>query len=297
MSRVDLYPSRVGGDARVLPRKDPVVHATELRRERGPLSPDERAAYERRGYLCFESLLEPRELERLAEEARRLFRERRSDPAREVVREPDDDELRSIFAIHQDEAVFRSLVRHPRILALAEQVLGGPVYVHQSRINYKPAFRGQPFHWHSDFETWHVEDGMPRMRAFSLSISLSENRADNGPLLLVPESHLHYVSCPGETPEAHYEQSLRRQQAGIPPEPILESLARAKGIACPTGPPGSVTMFDCNLLHGSNGNITPFARSNVFLVFNSVDNALEAPFSGQAPRPQHIASREATPLP
>jgi ectoine hydroxylase len=50
-------------------------------------------------------------------------------------------------------------------------------------------------------------------------------------------------------------------------------------------------------MHGSNGNITPFARTNVFLVFNSVENVLEAPFSGQPARPEHIASRHVAPLP
>jgi ectoine hydroxylase len=49
-------------------------------------------------------------------------------------------------------------------------------------------------------------------------------------------------------------------------------------------------------MHGSNGNITPWPRSNLFLVYNSVENALEAPFSGQAPRPPHIASRHFEPL-
>lgn len=137
---------------------------------------------------------------------------------------------------------------------------------------------------------------MPRMRAFSISISLGENRADNGPLMVIPESHRNFVACPGETPPAHFERSLRRQEAGIPPEPILEAMAAEHGITSPTGPPGSATLFDCNILHGSNGNITPFARTNLFIVFNSVENTLESPFSGQKPRPEHIASRDFTPL-
>jgi ectoine hydroxylase len=49
-------------------------------------------------------------------------------------------------------------------------------------------------------------------------------------------------------------------------------------------------------MHGSNGNITPFPRSNVFVVFNSVDNVLEDPYAAPAPRPSHIAARDFTPL-
>jgi ectoine hydroxylase len=294
--RFDAYPSRIGGEGRVLTRKDPVVHTTDEARRRGPLPAENLATYERQGYLPFHSLIEDELRRHLAEEATRLFRELRDDPDPRVVREPEDDEVRSIFAVHEHDEAFRALVHHPTLVSLAEQILGGPVYIHQSRINFKPAFRGQPFFWHSDFETWHVEDGMPRMRCFSLSLNLTENRADNGPLMVLPESQQHYVSCAGETPEVHYERSLRRQEAGTPPESMLADMARTHGIASPTGPPGSATIFDCNVMHGSNGNITPFSRTNVFLVFNHVENALEAPFSGQAPRPSHIASHDVAAL-
>jgi ectoine hydroxylase len=56
-------------------------------------------------------------------------------------------------------------------------------------------------------------------------------------------------------------------------------------------------MFDCNVMHGSAGNITPYPRCNLFVVYNSVDNTLVAPFAAPAPRPEHVASRDFTPLP
>jgi ectoine hydroxylase len=55
-------------------------------------------------------------------------------------------------------------------------------------------------------------------------------------------------------------------------------------------------MFDSNLLHGSNGNLSPFARSNIFIVYNSVENALEAPFAAPEPRPEHLGRREFLPV-
>jgi ectoine hydroxylase len=51
-------------------------------------------------------------------------------------------------------------------------------------------------------------------------------------------------------------------------------------------------MFDSNLLHGSNGNLSPFARSNIFIVYNSVENTLGAPYAADAPRPQYLSNRE-----
>ena len=38
-----------------------------------------------------------------------------------------------------------------------------------------PGFTGSGFSWHSDFETWHAEDGMPSIRTVSCSIPLMEN--------------------------------------------------------------------------------------------------------------------------
>jgi ectoine hydroxylase len=49
-------------------------------------------------------------------------------------------------------------------------------------------------------------------------------------------------------------------------------------------------------MHGSNGNITPDPRTNVFLVYNSVENAVEAPFGGMPPRPEFLAARRVEPL-
>lgn len=54
--------------------------------------------------------------------------------------------------------------------------------------------------------------------------------------------------------------------------------------------------FDSNIMHGSGNNITPFPRSNIFMVFNSVENTLTEPYGAPAPRPEHIANRDFTPL-
>ncbi len=213
-----------------------------------------------------------------------------------MIREPGGDEVRSIFRIHRTSAVFAGLAADARLAAIVEQILGGAVYVHQSRVNLKPGFEGREFQWHSDFETWHVEDGMPRMRAVSCSINLDTNYEFNGPLMVIPGSHHHFLACAGRTPEKHYLQSLRRQEYGVPDREHLAWLVERGGIAVATGPPGTITLFECNLMHGSNGNITPYPRSNVFVVYNSVANALVQPYGAVEPRPEYIASRDFTPL-
>jgi len=112
-------------------------------------------------------------------------------------------------------------------------------------------------------------------------------------LMIIPGSHRKYLTCVGETPEDHYKSSLKKQEYGIPDREHLTALVNEHGIAAPTGDAGTVVIFDCNAMHGSNGNITPYPRANAFIVYNAVSNALKAPFGPKAPRPEFIASRQA----
>jgi ectoine hydroxylase len=245
-----------------------------------------------KGYLFVESLFDAAEVRELNAELRGLATDPSLADREEIIREPGGNAVRSVFRVHKLRRAFEWLARDVRLLDVARQILGSDVYVHQSRANMKPGFTGKEFYWHSDFETWHVEDGMPRMRALSVSISLTENYDFNGPLMVMPGSHNVFVSCVGQTPEDHYKESLRKQEYGVPDHDSLKRLADKGGIVAPTGPAGSAVFFDCNTMHGSNSNITPYPRSNVFFVYNSVENALQEPFCGLTPRPEHVATRE-----
>jgi ectoine hydroxylase len=286
--RDDVYPSRIRERPSIEDRKDPVVYGSE---SDGPLRADHLRRYDQLGYLVFERMFSDQEVARLSRDLEDLRSSPDTKDSPEVITEPDSGETRSIFAVHRLDHPLARLCTEPRVVEIARQLLGGDVYIHQSRVNYKRGFRGKEFYWHSDFETWHVEDGMPRMRAVSCSISLTDNTPHNGPLLLIPGSHKSFVSCVGATPENHFEQSLKRQEYGVPDDASLAWLAERGGIEAALGPAGSVTFFECNAMHGSNSNITPFPRSNCFVVFNHTDNALVDPYCGLEPRPGHIATR------
>ncbi|MBW8089379.1 MULTISPECIES: ectoine hydroxylase [Streptomyces] len=282
----DLYPTR-GSREVATPRQDPVVH--------GPLTPD-LEPYERDGFLTVGQLLTGDEVAEYRAELDRLVR----DPAlradeRRVV-EPRSREVRSVFEVHKLSEIFSNLVRDERVVGPARRILGSDVYVHQSRINVKPGFGASGFYWHSDFETWHAEDGLPRMRAVSVSIALTENHDTNGGLMIMPGSHKTFIACAGRTPKDNYKKSLRTQDAGTPSDRALTRLADEHGIRLFTGPAGSATWFDCNCMHGSSDNITPYPRSNVFIVFNSVLNTAVEPFAAPVRRPEFIGARDFTPV-
>ncbi len=286
---IDRYPTRqVGGEVAPIPRTDPVVWGSD----EGPLDAHELADFDRDGFLSFPALITAAEVAELLEEAHRLAADPERHHDERWVIEPDGDEVRSVFEVHEISDVFADLVADERLAGVARQLLGSAVSVHQSRINLKPGFAGKEFDWHSDFETWHAEDGLPAMRTVSISLALTPNFTYNGPLMIIPGSHRTFIPCLGATPDGHYRESLRRQEVGVPDHRAIAALAEDAGIRVLTGDAGSAVVFDSNCLHGSNSNISPFPRSNVFIVYNSVENALVEPYAAGEPRPEFIASRD-----
>ncbi|MER7790902.1 ectoine hydroxylase [Streptomyces sp. NPDC097640] len=289
----DLYPTRASSET-VTPRADPVVWSGPG--DPGPIRPAELSGFERDGFLAIEQLITPDEVAVYHSELERLIADPGVRADERSIIEPKSQDVRSVFEVHRISEVFANLVRDPRVVGRARQILGSDVYVHQSRINVKPGFGASGFYWHSDFETWHAEDGLPNMRAVSVSIALTENHDTNGGLMIMPGSHRTFLGCAGATPKDNYKKSLQMQDAGTPSDKALTELADAHGIRLFTGKAGSATWFDCNCMHGSGDNITPYPRSNVFIVFNSVENTAVEPFAAPVRRPEFIGARDFTPV-
>jgi ectoine hydroxylase len=285
----DIYPTRLPDQEKSTPRVDPVIWSDWS--ESAPISRDEARSYEDKGYLIRRNLFSPDEVRKLIDASAEIRADASSIRTEDLVTEPGTDAVRTVFRLDDHSDVFARLARDARLADTARFLLGDEVYLHQSRLNYKPGFTGKEFYWHSDFETWHAEDGMPRMRAVSASVLLTDNSALNGPLMLIPGSHRHFIACKGETPEDNHKSSLKRQEIGVPSSAILERLAEESGLDAATGPAGTVIFFECNTLHASNGNVTPFPRSNAFFVYNAVSNAVQAPFAAPKPRPAFLSHR------
>ena len=287
-TRKDPYPTRLPQE-KWLPREDRTVWSDW--HPDAPLTREQSERFERDGFLVLDDLFSPEEVDALIAESAALRSGERQLEEGSVVTELDSDEVRTVFKLPDQSPLFDRVVRDRRVAGVASFLLGDDVYVHQSRLNYKPGFNGKEFYWHSDFETWHAEDGMPRMRAVSASLLLTDNEAYNGALMLMPGSHKQFIACAGETPEDNFKSSLKKQEVGVPSQEALAELASEHGIEAATGKAGTLLLFDCNTMHGSNGNITPFARSNAFFVFNAMSNRLEEPFGAGAPRPDFLAQR------
>src|SRR5690554_2942661 len=223
----DDYPTRLPQE-QWLERKDPTVWGKWT--PEAPLTRAETHQFEKDGFLILKGVFSPNEVAALQAESARMRSGEAQLAAENVITEPGSNEVRTVFRLDEQNALFDRLARDKRIAGRVSYLLDDDVYLHQSRLNYKPGFTGKEFYWHSDFETWHAEDGMPRMRAISASVLLTDNDALNGPLMLMPGSHRHYVSCAGETPDDNHKSSLKKQEIGVPSPDALSKLAREFGI-------------------------------------------------------------------
>ena len=289
----DEYPTRLAERGEQIPRSHPTVWGSDAD---GPFDAAELAVHATRGFTILDDFISAEDVATYRAELDRLSNDESlmSDPRR--VTEKKTGLVRSVFDVEKLSAPIAALASHPNVLNRARQLLGSEVYLHQTRVNFLPGFTGTGFYWHSDFETWHAEDGMPAPRAVSLSIALTDNLPYNGGLMVMPGSHTTFVPSVGETPDDNYRQSLKEQEAGIPSQEAIAEMTNRFGIEQFTGKAGSALWFDSNIMHGSGNNITPFARSNVFMVFNSVENTLTHPYAANSPRPLHIGRRDFTPL-
>ncbi len=175
--------------------------------------------------------------------------------------------------------------RRPRMIGPVMQILDGPVYIHQYKINGKAAFDGDVWQWHQDYGTWARDDLMPEARAMNVAVFLDDVTAFNGALMFIPKSHRQGVI------EAGHDQLTTSYPLWTLDKATVTRLAQEGGIVAPTGPPGSLVLFHGNLVHASPGNISPFRRTIVYLSLCRVDNHLR-----RFKRPEWIAQRDFTPI-
>ena len=244
------------------------------------LTPRQLARFDDEGYLFIPSVFSPREASVLKRAAAEVYAMDR----KEVWRES-SGAARTAFAAHRYHEAFRRLGRHPRLIEPVMQILGGPVYMHQYKVNAKAAFDGEVWQWHQDYGTWHRDDEMPEPRAMNVAVFVDEVSAANGPLLFIPRSHKYGVIEAGHDLEttSYPLWTLGREK--------VSELAEHGGCVAPTGPGGSLLLFSSTMVHASPPNISPFGRTIVYLSLCHVENHIR-----RFRRAEWIAHRDFDPI-
>jgi ectoine hydroxylase len=283
----DPYPSRIDQPA-LLCRREPVVWSRDP--AAGPWRQSEVERYRHDGFLVRESLLSGDEITALRTELARLDAQRELRDRAGIVSAPRGEGLATVFDTPAVSPLLDALSCDPRLLEPARHLLDDEVYLHQSRALYAPALQRQESHWHSDFETWHIEDGMRAMRSLSVLITLGDSREYEGPLSFISGSHTRFISCTDTIPQRDSHHDHDTLVCGQP-DPLFLELLEANGGSVPVrAPAGSAIFFDCNVLHAGGVGAT-LPESTVSFIYNAAENQLANPRFGRQPRPEYLAAR------
>ena len=191
-----------------------------------------------------------------------------------------------IYGMHMMDKRLAALTRHPKIVAIAEELLGDHIYVHQSRVNAKQT-GGAIVNWHQDFGTYHRVDGVPRPDGIMIAIFLNDVNDYNAPLMAVPGSHMEgVVSQASVLTEAEDRDRASKYRYDITMDKMSE-LINNYGLEHITGPAGSVVFMNMQVVHGSTVNITPLKRVILYLNVCTIDNR-----GMSFARPEYLAARD-----
>ncbi len=245
------------------------------------LAGDQLERFHRDGFLVLPGLFSAPEVAALGARLPALFAA--DDPAN--VGEKQGGEVRTAMGLHLRDPLFAKLVRHPRLVAPARQILGQDLYIQQVKVNVKPAFTGAVWQWHYDFATHHREDGVAEPLALNLHVFLDPVTEINGPLYFIPGSHKH-----GAAP-ASLDTATTSYPLWVVERDGVRALAHETGLVAATGPAGTALIFVDNLIHGSPNNMSPRDRGIFSLILNPVANA-----ATREDRPDHKHHRDLSPV-
>jgi ectoine hydroxylase len=214
-----------------------------------------------------------------------------------LVREGNSGEPRGLQGPHLLSPLLARLARDQRLLGPVKELLGGKVYVHQFKVNFKLPFVGEAWPWHQDFAYWHQLDGVPEPRLVTAMIALDEVSEFNGPLFFIPESQLFGLvkSTDAEIGSA-LNSSERSFSSDLPfqlSRADVSAMIARYNIVAAKGAAGSVVFFAANVAHASLPNLTPWPRRIVLITYNRTDNA---PKDRNGRRPEYMCGTSFWPL-
>jgi len=245
--------------------------------------------YERDGFLVLPGLFSAAEVVAMKGELARI----QGIDTDHLVRER-SGVAKTIYRVHEADGptaspLFHAAVRAPRLLEPARQVLGDDaLYIYHTKCNLKTAVDGSVWQWHQDYGSWR-RDGVPEPELTTALVMLDAPTEMSGCLYFIPGSH----KVGNLEPEMDDRTTLYR--LWVVPKPELLAIMRRSPEPVPImGPPGTVVLFHCNILHGSGHNLSRHDRWAVYLVYNRVANR---PNEVPSPRPDYVRSTDWVPLP
>lgn len=240
------------------------------------------ATYKQDGFVVLPSLFSAEEVEEMKAELRRI----QNIDTDHLVREKTGGVAKTIFKTHEKDSptaspIFYNAVRSPRLLEPAKQLLDDQeLYVYHTKCNLKTAIDGSVWQWHQDFGTWHI-DGVKDPNMTTALIMLDEPNEIGGCLYFIPGSH----KLGSLDPE--FDEATGYRFFVVPKPTMLDIFAKYPDPVPIIGKPGTVVLFDANIVHASGHNLSGNDRWQAYVVYNQVKNK---PIDVDNPRPDYVRS-------
>ena len=185
---------------------------------------------------------------------------------------PDAPRLRRVSNPVEHHPVYWDYVTRSPIVDIVADLVGPDVKFHHSKLNFKWARGGEEVKWHYDISFWPHTNYSP----LTVSTYIYDCGMDNGPLMVMPRSHIEVEPLLTQFDEAgRWIGCLREADAARLP------LERA--VALP-GPAGSLTLHNCRTLHASPKNLSDTGRPLLLYTLTSAD---AFPYTVNPIRPKH----------
>ena len=163
--------------------------------------------------------------------------------------------LKRIKQPHQHSQFFWDIIKESKIEDILKDLLGDNISLKTSKLNTKAPGGGAAVEWHQDWAFYpHTNDNVQAM-----GLMLNDVDMDNGPLMVIPESHKGPVL-------SHFNDGVFC--GAIDPDDTDFDMKKAVTL---TGKARSMTIHHARTLHGSSPNNSNRDRLVLFYECNSAD--------------------------
>ena len=153
--------------------------------------------------------------------------------------------------------IFFEISRNRKIITIVKKLIGGTVRFHLGKLNFKlPNKKGGEIAWHQDWAFYpHTNDDL-----ITVGIYLEDCNEENGPLKVIPGSHLKAV-LNHHGKDNNFIGKINTKRSKI----------SAKKNVSLMGSAGTVTFFHCRTIHGSGLNYTSNNRPLLLFCYRACD--------------------------
>jgi ectoine hydroxylase-related dioxygenase (phytanoyl-CoA dioxygenase family) len=225
------------------------------------LTQAQREEYDRVGAIVVPDVLSPQEVTELRRVTDGFVERARSVTTHDAIYDLEDSHtpemprVRRIKAPHLHDPAYAALVRHPRIVAVLQDLWGPDIRFDTAKLNMKSAGFGAAVEWHQDWAFYpHTNDDLA-----AVGVMMDDMELANGPLLIIPGSHK------GPVFDHHAEGRFCGAM-----DPTKGEVDYAAAVPL-TGKAGSITVHHVRAVHGSAPNTSKKERRLMLFQFRAAD--------------------------